>query len=237
MGLIVTAPEKVVDTDFWRGHGYLATDPVTGAGAYILNDANGGEFEDCVESSQPITKSISEQITTYLAIGVAALLLASATIGTGGTAAPALITAMRIIGVTALSWSSTSYAAGKCKNENCHRGSIQAQGSDITGPGVRGEGKGKTKSEAWAQPKPLTLSEGLTLLNALRMKLYPAELSARVDYFAQAETWIRTAAANGGVCASDVKPPPFGPNPAIADHASKGIRVDVVINAGEAFVP
>lgn len=29
-GLIVTAPEVEVDTDFWHGHGYIATDPTTG---------------------------------------------------------------------------------------------------------------------------------------------------------------------------------------------------------------
>jgi hypothetical protein len=46
-GLTVITTEEGIDTGFWAGQGYVAVDPQTGAGAYMLNSTNGGEFVDC----------------------------------------------------------------------------------------------------------------------------------------------------------------------------------------------
>jgi hypothetical protein len=98
--------------------------------------------------------------------------------------------------------------------------------------GGKGSGTSKTKSEIWAQPTPLTLGQALKLLNALKAKLYPAELAARLDYFSEAEARIRNS---GGVCAPYSKS--IGPYPQFEDHVKNGIRVDIDVKAGEAFVP
>ena len=156
-------------------------------------------------------------------------------IGSGGLATPAIILAMGMVGISTLTWSSTSYAAGKCKsNEKCHRGSIQAQGRDIAGPGQRNS---RTKSAPWAQPTPLTLAQGLMKLEELKLQLTPTELAARLVYLADAEAYMRDVSSSGGVCSANFKPKSFGPNEAIEDHVKKGIRVDINVNAGEAFVP
>jgi transglutaminase-like putative cysteine protease len=234
-GLIVITPEEGIDAGFWAGQGYVAVDPQTGAGAYMLNSTNGGEFVDCEESSQPLTQSIPQQILTFTAFALAAILIATGEISSGGLATPAIILAMGMVGISALTWSSTSYAAGKCKsNEKCHRGSIQAQGRDIQGPG---KGNSRTKSAPWAQPTPLTLAQGLSKLEELKLQLTPEELSPRIAYFANAEAYMRNAALSGGICAGPDTKKSFGPNKNIKDHYDKGIRVDVNVNAGEAFIP
>lgn len=121
-GLVAYAPEEGIDAGFWAGQGYIAVDSVTGSGMYILNNANGGDFAACEQSSQPLTQAISSKILTYMAMAAMALLLAGVITGSGGTAAPVIVTAMRIVGITALTWSSTSYAAGSCaSNEKCHK--------------------------------------------------------------------------------------------------------------------
>jgi transglutaminase-like putative cysteine protease len=232
-GLVVFAPEEGVDVGFWAGQGYIAVDPITGSGMYIVNNANGGDFAACEEASQPLTQSLSQKILTYMAIAAAALIVAGVIARSGGSAAPVIVTAMRIVGITALTWSSTSYAAGSCpSNEKCHRGSIQAQGRDIAGPG---QGNSRTKSAPWAQPTPLTLAQGLQKITELKAILTPAELAIREAYFVRAETYMKNAAATGGVCAGP--PRSFGPDPTIKDHVSKGVRVDINVNAGQAFVP
>ncbi|MGR8934369.1 MAG: transglutaminase domain-containing protein [Gammaproteobacteria bacterium] len=232
-GLLVITPEEGIDVGFWSGQGYIAVDPKTGAGGYILNSANGGEFAACEEKPVPLTESIQEQVLTYIALGLVAILIATGEIGSGGLATPAIVLAMTTVGISSLTWSTTSYAAGKCKsNEKCHRGSIQAQGRDIAGPG---KGNSRTKSAPWAQPTPLTLAQGLAKSKELKLQLTPAELSARLVYFELAEAYMRTVSLSGGVCAGP--PKSFGPSPTIKDHVAKGIRVDINVNAGEAFVP
>jgi hypothetical protein len=232
-GLLVLTPEEGVDVGFWAGQGYIAVDPKTGAGGYILNSANGGEFAACEEETVPLTQSINEQVLTFAALSLAAILIATGEVGSGGLATPAIVLAMTTVGISSLTWSSTSYAAGKCKSaEKCHRGSIQAQGRDIAGPGT---GNSRTKSAPWAQPKPLTLAEGLEKLKELELQLTPAELAARLTYLADAEDFMRNAVRSGGVCANFRKS--FGPDPKVKDHVNKGIRVDINVDAGEAFVP
>ena len=138
-------------------------------------------------------------------------------IGSGGLATPAIILAMRMVGISTLTWSSTSYAAGKCKtNEKCHRGRIQAQGNKLE------------KSEKWAQATPLTLSQGLALLDALTAKLTPKEASERSYGLAKAREFMTKKAAEGGAC------PPGGNWVTLG---TKDIRIDIEIRAGTAFVP
>ncbi len=48
---------------------------------------------------------------------------------------------------------------------------------------------------------------------------------------------MRNAALSGGICAGPDTKKSFGPNKNIKDHYDKGIRVDVNVNAGEAFIP
>jgi transglutaminase-like putative cysteine protease len=99
-GLLVLAPEEGVDVGFWAGQGYIAVDPKTGAGGYILNSANGGEFADCEEETVPLTQSISEQVLTFAAISLAAILIATGEIGSGGLATPAIVLAMTAVGIS-----------------------------------------------------------------------------------------------------------------------------------------
>lgn len=173
------------------------------------------------------------RLAALMAAELASGLAAGAAVAAGAAAAPVLVAAMIIVGVVALTFSTTSYAAGACGGgEKCHRGVLQAQGADIRGG--TGENKGRTISENWAQPAPLTLAQGLTLLNALRAKLGPAELTARAVYFAEAESFMRTAAAAGGVCPMMSS---FGPDPGIKAHQKNGTRVDINVNAGQAFTP
>lgn len=219
-GLLVITPEEGVDVGFWAGQGYVALDPKTGAGGYILNSANGGEFAACEEESQPFPQAINQQILTSTAIALAVIIIATAEVGSGGLAAPAIVIAMRMVGISALTWSSTSYAAGKCKsNEKCHRGRIQAQG-----------GKPKLeKSEAWAQITPLTLSQGLALLDALTAKLTLNEATERSYGLAKAREFMIKKAAEGGAC-----PPDYGN---WVTPGTKDIRIDIEIHAGTAFIP
>lgn len=237
VGLTVYAPQNEIDLGYWKGDGYIAVDPLTGSGAYIIKSGtNGGDFEACEEKAEPLQVSIAKQILTYLAIAAAIILIALLEIPTAGGALPA---AMAILGMTTLTFSMTSYAAGKCKsNEKCHRGSLQAQGTDMT-DGV-GQNKGLTKSASWAQITPLTLSEGLAKLNELQIQLTPAQLSVRLPYFIRAEAHIRYLATLGGVCAPHERnfPDARGGEPGLpSDIVKKGIRVDVVVNAGQAFSP
>lgn len=219
-GLVVFSPEQGVDVGFWAGQGYIAVDPTTGSGMYILNSANGGEFSACEESSQPLTQSISQQIFTYTAIALAALIIVGGTTGSGGVgAAPAILIAMRIVGITSLTWSSTSYAAGKCSSsEKCHRGRFQAQGD------------GLEASQPWAQATPLTVGQARALLLALQASLSPTDLALRAIGFAQALRFVENAATGGGVCAGVSESFPKPPLP-------KGVRVDIEVRAGTAFVP
>lgn len=235
-GYTVVASEERADFGFWRGTGFIATDPATGSGAYIVSSGlNGGEFEACEEKREPITQVVKDVVQTFLVLALVAL-IAAGIVGTVGVATPVIIAAMRIVGVTALTWTSTSYAAGACpSSEKCHRGVLQAQGNDIRGGS--GNGTGRTRSVPWAKATPLTLAEGLTKLEQLKALLNPSELADRVTYFAAAEAYMMNASRGGGVCAGPTSSPSFGPNPNNKDHVKKAIRVDIAVKAGLAFTP
>lgn len=102
----------------------------------------------------------------------------------------------------------------------------------------KGQGNGRTKSEAWAQPTPLTLSDALSKLDSLKAQLTPAQLGIRLEYFDRAEANLRIVAATGGVCAPYVRSFPKPDENGVPDQVRKnGIRVDIDVKAGQAFVP
>ncbi|MCW8188257.1 hypothetical protein, partial [Verminephrobacter eiseniae] len=75
--LEVLAPQAPVQLMRWSGQGFIATDPQTGAGAYIIDGVgNGGELVTCEESAQPLAESIAQRILTSIALSIAAALLA-----------------------------------------------------------------------------------------------------------------------------------------------------------------
>lgn len=99
-----------------------------------------------------------------------------------------------------------------------HRGRIQAQGDRLQ------------KSVTWGQDTPLTLAEGLALLDKLYAQLSPAERESRRGAFSQVEQWmIRAYEAKGlDAVVSDSFPKP--------NKSKTGIRIDIEILSGSAFV-
>ena len=65
------------------------------------------------------------------------------------------------------------------KESKAHRGRIQAQGNDLE------------KSESWAKDEPLSLDEGLSLIENLKKQLTPAELKKREKSFEKLEKFVR----------------------------------------------
>jgi hypothetical protein len=108
-------------------------------------------------------------------------------------------------------------AEAKDNRQPLHHGRIQAQGG------------GTEKSVAWARDTPPTRSEGLAMLVVLEAQLTRAERRDRADALRRARVWIARAAAAGGVVALTKKT--FPPRPI------KGVRIDIEVISGEAFVP
>ncbi len=99
-----------------------------------------------------------------------------------------------------------------------HRGRWQAQGGGLNIPG-----------EGWAQGHPLTLTEGLRLLDKLENKLSPKDRRARASGFLQARAFATRAASVGGVTVTRGR---------ISETFPRGhtIRVDLEVIAGTAFI-
>lgn len=83
------------------------------------------------------------------------------------------------------------------------------------------------------QSIPLTLNQGLTLLDKLEAKLKPAERKARAAYFEQAREFAQRASLTGGIAARDFGTSKSFPQGVPRSHP----RVDLEIPAGRAFVP
>ncbi len=98
-----------------------------------------------------------------------------------------------------------------------HRGRVQAQGG------------GTEKSVPWAQSTPPTASDGQRMLDDLAAQLTDAELQARQAAFAQAREFINRAARAGGVGPVKKSFP--------LKSVRGGIRVDIEVQKGTAFVP
>ena len=96
-----------------------------------------------------------------------------------------------------------------------HRGRIQAQGG------------GLEKSESWAQDKPLTKAQGLSLLQRLWNKLTKKEKEPRQRPYQQARRYIQNVGA-GGIDAPVKKP--------FRNRKTKDIRIDIEVLAGTAFL-
>jgi hypothetical protein len=97
-----------------------------------------------------------------------------------------------------------------------HRGRIQAQGN------------GLEASENWSQDEPLSAQDGLNLLEKLRSKIPEKEAKLREKEFEKAEKLIRRAGENGGIDAKFSQ--------TFQTKGTKGVRVDVEILSGRAFV-
>ena len=226
-GYIVMAPVAPVDAVNWKGEGYVALDPETGSGAYIIGSgANGGELLECKTKSEPLAKSLGDRINTIIILAAVAALIAAGIIlapPSGGSslggAGVAVAKMMAAIGMTTLAFSGTAQAAGGCPTDKCHRGRFQAQG---------GTGSLYTETSVkWEKVVPLTKTEAYTLLDQLASQLTPRQLEARATGFAQMKNLIVDLPSVGAcIPFSRSKPKPDLPS---------GVRVDVEIKAGQAF--
>ncbi len=99
-----------------------------------------------------------------------------------------------------------------------NRGRIQAQGGGVE------------ESVPWAEPNPPTSLDGLQKLQELASKLTKRQLAARALAFAQAAVFIGKVCPESGGCPVGSWSFPRPPLPG-------GIRVDIEVNAGIAFVP
>jgi len=109
-----------------------------------------------------------------------------------------------------------------------NRGSIQVQGPDIKQNWRNGEG---TLSETWNSSSPPWVSQGYMMELQLRKLLTKSQLNRRQGAFQKLETQFERCAAAGGCAAY-----PLGHNYSFAGIGS-GVRVDLVIDSGIAFVP
>lgn len=98
-----------------------------------------------------------------------------------------------------------------------HRGRVQPQGG------------GTEKSVPWAQDTPPTAGDGQRMLDQLAAQLTSAELQARQDAFTEAREFIDRAAQAGGVGPMKKSFP--------RKPVRGGIRVDIEVQKGIAFVP
>ena len=98
-----------------------------------------------------------------------------------------------------------------------HRGRIQAQGA------------GYEDSEAWHQPVPLTLADGLGKLNRLASRMPRRVLKARAIAIELARAWMVRMSNGGGVGRTSQT----FQNPG----STKGERIDIEVITGKAFVP
>jgi hypothetical protein len=227
-GYVVLAPASPASTPNWDSQGYVALDPETGAGAYIIaTGANGGELLECEEKTEPLTKTIGDRILTILVIAAAAALVAAGILGApptgGGSLAGsgvAVAKMMAVFGMTYLVFSADASAANKCPSDKCHRGRIQAQG-----------GRGAVAAELsvkWELVNPLTKTEAYALVDQLAAMLTTRQFEIRATAFDQMRSLIASMPVSG-VCS------PFSrskPQPPLAD----GVRVDIEVNAGQALV-
>ncbi|MGE3433671.1 MAG: transglutaminase family protein [Ramlibacter sp.] len=226
-GFVVLAPDGPVDAVNWQAQGYIAIDPQTGSGAYIIGTGlNGGELLECEEKTEPLTKSLGSKVQTLLVIAAAAALIAaglavappSGGTSLGGTGV-VVAQLMKAIGMTTLVFSANANA-GQCKSDKCHRGRFQAQG-----------GRGALaveKSVKWELPNPLTKADAFRLIDELMSQLTTRQLEVRATGFAEMKARI-AALDSSGVCARWT---PSFPKEGLPD----GVRADIEVTAGQAFV-
>ncbi|NJO82155.1 MAG: hypothetical protein HC828_04675 [Blastochloris sp.] len=110
-----------------------------------------------------------------------------------------------------------------------NRGKIQIQGHDIRGHpnAVR-----DTISQNWDQPTPITVAEGLAILDRLWLSLTRKQQKRRQTVYERARRYIQSGPPSGhrnpgkGFTSPDSE----------QDRVSRGTaRIDVVIDAGVAF--
>lgn len=106
-----------------------------------------------------------------------------------------------------------------CRNRReFHRGVIQAQGG------------GYQDSESWARPMPVSVSEGLSMLDRLVQRMPKRVFKARNIAIERARLWIIRVSSVGGAQAFRTR---TWQNPG----SKKGERIDIEIREGRAFIP
>ena len=100
-----------------------------------------------------------------------------------------------------------------------HRGRFQAQGKFLE------------DSNNWAQDLPLTITEGIALLDSLQSRLNKKDAQVRSDGFAKCRNFIDLAYKNGGINISDMGKPLIKSFPKNFTE-----RLDLEIHLGIAFV-
>ena len=179
-----------------------------------------GEAAPILEEAAPIIGrglGFIELLNPYFDIIVFSLVAAQALI----IALPRLERDIRIL--RGSNTTVTSIADNKNKDDNNHRGRIQAQGDGVE------------EAEPWNQSTPPTVSDGLEMLKRLKTKLSPAQQRARQQYFEEAALWIQRVGSKGGVTVSSV---PIEQNfPRKYLHTRNGeVRIDIEVKKGTAFV-
>jgi len=97
-----------------------------------------------------------------------------------------------------------------------HRGRIQAQGGGVE------------KSESWAQDEPLSLENGLGLIDNLKQQLNKKELATREEAFEKLTKLVNKNSKNG--IDTQVVVSFYG------DEDTTDERVDLEIRKGKAFI-
>ena len=110
-----------------------------------------------------------------------------------------------------------------------HRGRLQAQGPDIEQDRA-GNGHGNI-SRGWAQNQPYLASKAYTDLEAIRTDLTGPQADARRFAFAKARIFIQRAQSQGGL-----DHPVSATFPRLKRSDTAGVRVDIEVKAGRAFV-
>jgi RHS repeat-associated protein len=98
-----------------------------------------------------------------------------------------------------------------------NRGRIQAQGTHLE------------KSVSWDKTTPLTVSEGLSMVDELESKLSKSERKLRQSELEKVRNFIKNAGEAGGVDAPVSK--------TFQVKGTKHERIDIEVNSGTAFVP
>ena len=108
-----------------------------------------------------------------------------------------------------------------------YRGRVQAQGEDIQQEGGY--------SRHWAQDKPVTDRDGFSFLAKIEEQCSESQKALRKIPFAKARRFVRQASEQGGV-GPEAQPHSFQ-DPKRDQRQYNGVRVDIEIRSGIAFIP
>ena len=99
---------------------------------------------------------------------------------------------------------------------------------------MQAQGGGTQESVPWNSDTPPSDRRGHEMLNELAGKLTPRERQIRVDAFSEAHKYVNVCASAGGADASTRRILKSFPQ---SNRIKGGVRVDVEVNSGRAFIP